>query len=51
MLLTTAFINPDGTVAVVVMNPTSNAGQYYLTVGTSSVQVATRPHSIQTVMF
>jgi glucosylceramidase len=51
MLLTTAFLNPDGTVAVVVMNPTSNAGQYYLTVGTSSVQIASRPHSIQTVTF
>jgi glucosylceramidase len=51
MLLTTGFINPDGTVAVVVMNPTPNAGQYYLTVGASSVQIASRPHSIQTVMF
>ena len=51
MLLTTAFQNPDGTVAVVVMNPTAKGGEYYLTVGASAVKVTTRPHSIQTVVF
>jgi glucosylceramidase len=51
MLLTTAFVNQDGTVAVVVMNPTASGGQYFLTVGTSSVEINTRPHSIQTVVF
>ncbi len=51
MLLTTAFQNPDGTVAVVVMNPTAKGGAYYLTVGSSAVKVTTRPHSIQTVAF
>jgi glucosylceramidase len=51
MLLTTAFLNEDGTVAVVVMNPTSHAGQYHLTVGSSSVEVSSPPHSIQTVIF
>ena len=51
MLLTTAFQNPDGTVAVVVMNPTPRGGEYYLTVGSSAVKVTTRPHSIQTVVF
>jgi glucosylceramidase len=51
MLLTTAFVNEDGTVAVVVMNPTSNGGQFFLTVGSSAVEVSSPPHSIQTVVF
>ena len=51
MLLTTAFVNQDGTVAVVVMNPTATGGQYFLSVGTSSVEIKSRPHSIQTVVF
>ena len=50
-LLTTAFVNPDGTVAVVVMNQTPHGGQYHLTVGASSVEVSAPPHSIQTVVF
>jgi len=51
MLLTTAFVNQDGTVAVVVMNPTATAGQYNLVVGSASVEISSRPHSIQTVVF
>jgi glucosylceramidase len=51
MLLATAFRNLDGTVAVVVMNPTNRGGEYYLTVGTSAVKVSTRAHSIETVVF
>jgi len=51
MLLTTAFVNPDGTVVVVVMNPTSKGGDYNLTVGSVFVQINSRPHSIQTVVF
>ena len=51
MLLTTAFVNQDGTVAVVVMNPTPTAGQYNLVVGSASVEIRSRPHSIQTVVF
>ena len=51
MLLTTAFVNEDGTVAVVVMNPTPKGGQYFLTVGSVSVEISARPHSIQTVVF
>src|SRR5215510_9741701 len=50
-LLSTAFQNPDGKIVVVVMNPTAKGGEYYLTVGSSAVKVATRPHSIQTVVF
>jgi glucosylceramidase len=51
MLLTTAFVNEDGAVAVVVMNPTAQRGQYHLTVGSSFVEVESPPHSIQTVVF
>ena len=51
MLLTTAFRNPDGTVAVVVMNPTARGGPYHLTVGRSAVEITSPPHSIQTVVF
>ena len=51
MLLTTAFVNDDGTVAVVVMNPTPRSGQYFLVVGSASVEISSRPHSIQTVVF
>ena len=50
-LLTTAFLNPDGKVAVVVMNPTANGGQYALTVGAFAVEITAPPHSIQTVVF
>jgi glucosylceramidase len=51
MFLTTAFVNPDGKVVVVVMNPTAKAGEYNVVVGSTSVQVSSRPHSIQTVVF
>lgn len=50
-LLTTAFVNGDGSVAVVVMNPTAKGGQYNLVVGASSVEINSLPHSIQTVVF
>ncbi len=51
MLLTTAFVNADGSVAVVVMNPTPRGGQYAVVVGAASVEIGSRPHSIQTVVF
>jgi glucosylceramidase len=51
MLLATGFVNPDGSVAVVVMNETSHAGAYHLRVGNAAVTVHTPPHSIQTVVF
>jgi len=50
-LLTTAFRNPDGKVAVVVMNPTAKGGPYTLTVGTQAIVLTSPPHSIQTVVF
>jgi len=51
MLLTTAFVNADGSVAVVVMNPTARGGQYAVVVGAASLEIGSRPHSIQTVVF
>jgi glucosylceramidase len=51
MLLSTAFINEDGQVAVVVMNPTTQSGDYFLTVGSHAVEISSLPHSIQTVVF
>jgi glucosylceramidase len=51
MLLTTGFVNDDGKVVVVVMNPTAKGGPYNLTVVGASVEITTRPHSIQTVVF
>ncbi len=51
MLLTTGFVNQDGKVVVVVMNPTAKGGPYNLTVGAASVEIESRPHSIQTVVF
>ena len=51
MLLSTAFRNEDGSVAVVVMNPTDDGGEYHLTVGDAAVTITARPHSIQTLVF
>jgi hypothetical protein len=50
MLLTTAFVNEDGTVVAVVMNPTPRGGRYDLVVGSAAVEVSSPPHSIQTVV-
>ena len=49
-LLTTAFVNEDGSVAVVVMNPTARGAQYNLVVSGSFVEVSAPPHSIQTAI-
>jgi len=35
----------------VVMNPTPRGGQYAVVVGAASVEIGSRPHSIQTVVF
>jgi glucosylceramidase len=50
-LLTTAFINEDGKVAVVVMNQTGKKTTYSMCIGTNSVEVTSLPHSIQTLVF
>src|SRR2546423_12472227 len=48
MLLTTAFVNEDGSVAVAGINPTPRGGGYSLVGGAASVEVSSRPPSDQT---
>ncbi|PYO08342.1 MAG: glycosyl hydrolase [Gemmatimonadetes bacterium] len=50
-LLSTAFINPDGKVSVVVMNKTDQKISYYLWLDGNAAEVSTLPHSIQTLVF
>lgn len=50
-LLSTAFVNADGKVAVVVMNPTDSKLTYNLWVAGNAAEVASAPHSIQTLVF
>jgi len=49
-LLTTAFINEDGKVAIVVMNQSNKKTIYELCIGRNSVEVTSLPHSIQTLI-
>ncbi len=50
-LLSTAFLNPDGTVVVIVMNKTDKETDYFLWVDGSAVPVKSLPHSIATLVF
>jgi len=50
-LLTTAFINEDGKVAVIVMNQSDKKLTYNLCVGQNAAEVTSLPHSIQTLLF
>lgn len=50
-LLSTAFLNPDGKVAVVVMNPTEKAANYWLWLNGDAAEVNSLPRSIQTLVF
>jgi glucosylceramidase len=50
-LLSTAFVNPDGKVAVVVMNPTDKQTNYFLWLAGNAAEVSSLPHSIQTLVF
>lgn len=50
-LLATAFVNPDGKVSVVVMNPTDKQVAYHLWVAGNAAEVSSLPHSIQTLVF
>ncbi len=49
-LLTTAFLNPDGKLAVVVMNETSQKLPYRMYIGGQAVEKVSLPHSIQTLV-
>lgn len=50
-LLTTSFINPDGTVATVVMNQSESTINYLLYVGDQATQLVIPAHAIQTLVY
>lgn len=50
-LLSTAFLNTDGKVSVVVMNGGDKEVAYYLWVGGQAAEVKSPPHSMQTLVF
>jgi len=50
-LKTTAFINPDGSIAVVVLNLTEDTIPYHLWIKGKAVPVKSLPHSIETLTF
>jgi glucosylceramidase len=50
-LLSTAFVNPDGKVSVVVMNKGDQKVAYHLWVDGNAAEVTSLPHSIQTLVF
>lgn len=50
-LLTTGFINTDGSVAVIVMNPGDTQVHYRLFIGDQAAETVSRPHSITTLVF
>jgi glucosylceramidase len=50
-LLSTAFVNADGKVSVVVMNGSDKEVSYFLWVGGMAAEVKSLPHSMQTLVF
>ncbi len=50
-LLSTAFVNPDGKVSVVVMNRGDQKISYFLWLDGNAAEVSSLPHSIQTLVF
>jgi glucosylceramidase len=50
-LLSTAFLNPDGKVASVVMNASDKSASYWLWVDGNAAEVNIPPRSIQTLVF
>lgn len=49
-LLTTAFLNTDGSIAVVVMNQSNEKIQYRLWMAGQAAEIESLPHSIQTLI-
>jgi glucosylceramidase len=49
-LLSTAFMNPDGSLVVVVMNETANPSEYFVWINNQSVKLMARPNSISTMV-
>jgi glucosylceramidase len=50
-LLSTAFLNPDGKIATVVMNKTDQKLSYFLWLDGQAAELESLPHSIQTLVF
>ncbi len=50
-LLTTSFMNPDGSVATIVMNSTEKDAKYLLSIGTQAAEATIPAHSIQTLVY
>ncbi len=49
-ILTTAFQNTNGSIVVVVMNPSNDNIPYHMSIGSKAVEVTSLPHSIQTLV-
>ncbi|MEI7628430.1 MAG: glycoside hydrolase family 30 protein [Bacteroidota bacterium] len=49
-ILTTAFQNTNGSIVVVVMNPSNDSIPYHMSIGNKAVAVSSLPHSIQTLV-
>jgi glucosylceramidase len=49
-LLTTAFLNKDGTIAVIVMNTSDTEQPFYLQIGKEAAQTSSPAHSIMTLV-
>ncbi len=49
-LISTAFINPDGKISVVVMNKTDKEVPYFLWIDGKAAETKSPPHSIQTLV-
>lgn len=49
-LLTTAFVNKDGKLAIIVMNPTDKGIDYHLWIAGKSAATTSLPHSISTII-
>jgi glucosylceramidase len=50
-LLSTAFLNPDGKISAIVMNPNEKSASYWLWVDGHAAEANILPHSIQTLLF
>ena len=48
--LTTAFQNTNGSIVVIVMNPSEDTIPYHMSIGNKAVAVNSLPHSIQTLV-
>ena len=49
--MSTAFVNPDGKVSVVVMNRTDKPISYFLWLDGQAAEVESLAHSMQTLVF